>query len=323
MGRHKYKFDSESLRYVKIELTTRQKFIKALPAVLITIFLAALFTYLYPKIYESPTEMKLKRELNQLSFQYEILNQQFDKVDAVLKEIENRDDNIYRTIFSAEPVPSSMRSAGFGGSHRYDDLRGYDYSDLVVETKNRLDKITKRIVVQSKSYDDVAKMAINKEKMLSSVPAIQPISNKDLTRVASGWGWRIHPIYKIRKFHYGIDFTGPVGTDIYVTGDGVVKEVKSSRIGYGKEIIIDHGFGYETLYAHLSKFKVKKGDVVKRGDVIAFIGNTGTSTAPHLHYEVIKNGKKVDPRNYFFKDLTPVEYDRMIELSSNSGTTFD
>ncbi len=323
MGRSKHKFDSESLRYVKIELTTRQRILKALPTILTTIFLAALLTYLYPKIYESPTEMKLNRELNQLSLQYEILNQQFDKVEAVLKEIENRDDNIYRTIFSAEPVPSSVRSAGFGGSDRYDDIRGYDYSDLVIETSTRLDKITKRIVVQSKSYDEVVKMAISKEKMLSSVPAIQPISNKDLTRVASGWGWRIHPIYKIRKFHYGIDFTGPVGTDIYATGDGVVEVVEISRIGYGKQIVIDHGFGYQTLYGHLSKFNVKQGDVVKRGDVIGYIGDSGTSTAPHLHYEVIQSGKKVDPRNYFFMDLTPVEYDRMIELSSNSGSTFD
>lgn len=323
MGRNKYKFDSESLRYVKIEHTTRQKFLNTLPTIGITVLLAALFTYLYPMVYESPTEMRLNRELNQISLQYEILNQQFDKVESVLKEIENRDDNIYRTIFSAEPVPSSIRSAGFGGSNRYNDLRGFDYSDLVIETTKRLDKIAKRIVVQSKSYDDVVKMAINKERMLSSVPAIQPISNKDLTRVASGWGWRIHPIYKIRKFHYGIDFTGSTGTEIYATGDGVVKLVKSSRIGYGKEIIIDHSFGYETLYGHLSKFNVKIGDVVKRGDVIGFIGDSGTSTAPHLHYEVIKDGKKVDPRNYFFKDLTPVEYDRMIELSSNSGTTFD
>ncbi len=323
MGKVKYRFDNETLSYVKIELTTQQKIIKSLPTIFTTILLALLFTYLYPKVYESPTEQRLKRELSQLELQYDILNHQFGKVESVLADIQERDDNIYRTIFSAEPIPSSIRSAGFGGSDRYNNLRGYDYSDLVIETTKRLDKITKMIVVQSKSYDDVVEMAINKEKMLACVPAIQPVANKDLKRVASGWGWRIHPVYGIRKFHYGIDFTSPTGTEIYSTGDGVVKKVKSSRIGYGKQILIDHGFGYETLYAHLSKFNVKKGDVVKRGDVIGFVGNSGTSTAPHLHYEVWKKGKKVDPKNYFFKDLTPEEYDKMIELSSKSGQSFD
>ncbi|MEA3445111.1 MAG: M23 family metallopeptidase [Bacteroidota bacterium] len=323
MDKNKYRFDNETLRYVKIKLTTRQKIGKVLPGILTTILLALLFTYLYPKVYESPTVQKLKMEINQLSLQYKMLNQEFSKAEAVLVDIQERDDNIYRTIFAAEPIPGSVRSAGYGGSDRYDNLRGFDYSDLVINTSKRLDKITKRIVVQSKSYDDVVKLALNKEKLLSCVPAIQPISNRDLKRVASGWGWRIHPIYKIRKFHYGIDFTSPTGTEIYTTGDGVVKSIRSSRIGYGKRIIIDHGFGYETLYAHMSKFNVKKGDVVKRGDVIGYVGDTGTSTAPHLHYEVWKDGKKVNPKNFFFKDLTPEQYDKMIELSSNSGKTFD
>ncbi len=323
MGKSKYRFNKDTLSYEKIELSTRQKIIKSLPGIISTLLLALLFTYLYPLIYESPSEQKLKRELNQLSLQYDILNQQFDKVDAVLLDIQERDDNIYRTIFAAEPIPNSIRGAGYGGSDRYDNLRGFNYSDIVISTTKRLDKITKKIVVQSKSYDEVVSMAKNKEKLLSCVPAIQPIANKDLKRVASGWGWRIHPIYKIRKFHYGIDFTSPFGTDIYSTGDGIVKIVKSSRIGYGKKVVIDHGFGYETLYAHMSKFNVKKGDKVKRGDVIGYVGNTGTSTGSHLHYEVWKDGKKVNPKNFFFKDLTPIEYDKMIELSSNSGKTFD
>ena len=324
MGASKYKFDKDSLSYVKIELTTKQKIIKLLPSVGIVLGLAVLFTYLYPKVFESPAESKLKYEINQLSLQYDILNNQLEKVESVLDDIQERDDNIYRTIFSAEPIPSSIRKAGYGGSSRYDKLEGFDYSDLVIETTERLDKITKRIVVQSKSYDEVVELAKNKEEMLASVPAIQPISNKDLKRVASGWGWRFHPVYKIRKFHYGIDFTSPTGTEIYATGDGVVTNIKNSgRRGYGKHVRVDHGFGYETLYAHMSKFNVKKGDKVKRGDVIGYVGNTGTSTGPHLHYEVWKEGKKVDPKNYFFKDLTPEQYDKMIELSSNSGKTFD
>ena len=323
MTRTKYRFDHESLSYIKIRLSLKQKIFKSFPFVISTVSLSLIFTFLYPKVFESPTEKRLKREIDQLVLQYEIINEKFNEVELVLTDIEQRDDNIYRTVFSAEPVPSSIRSAGYGGSNRYIELRGYENSELIIETAKRIDIIQKKLVVQSKSYDEVIELAMNQERMLASVPAIQPVSNKDLTRVASGWGWRIHPIYKIRKFHYGIDFTAPTGTEIYATGDGEVSLAKVSRIGYGREIIIDHGFGYETLYGHLSKFKVKKGDHVKRGDVIGYIGNSGTSTAPHLHYEVLKDGKKIDPKNYFFKDLSAEEYDRMIELSSNSGKTFD
>jgi len=186
-----------------------------------------------------------------------------------------------------------------------------------------LDKITKKLYVQSKSYDYLIELAKNKEEMIACIPAIMPISNKDLTRTASGWGWRIHPIYKIRKFHYGMDFTAPTGTEIYSTGDGVVEVVENSLRGYGKRVIISHGFGYKTLYAHLNGFNVRRGQKVKRGDVIGFVGTTGTSTAPHLHYEVFKNNKKVNPVHYYFNDLTPEEFDKMIFISSNSGQSFD
>ena len=177
--------------------------------------------------------------------------------------------------------------------------------------------------VQSVSYDELIDLATNKEKMVASIPAIQPISNKDLTRTASGWGYRIHPIYKIRKFHYGMDFTAPTGTEIYSTGDGTIELVKSSRRGYGNKIVVNHGFGYKTLYAHLSGFNVRVGQKVKRGDVIGYVGNTGLSTAPHVHYEVHLNNKKVNPINYYFNDLTANEYDKMIELSTTFGKSFD
>jgi murein DD-endopeptidase MepM/ murein hydrolase activator NlpD len=177
--------------------------------------------------------------------------------------------------------------------------------------------------VQSVSYDEIIDLARNKEKMLASIPAIQPISNKDLTRTASGWGYRIHPIYKIRKFHYGMDFTAPTNTEVYSTGDGTIEVLNKSRRGYGNKIIVNHGFGYKTLYAHLNSFNVKQGQKVKRGDVIGYVGSTGLSTAPHLHYEVHLNNKKVNPVNYYFNDLTPEEYDRMVEISLKSGQTFD
>jgi murein DD-endopeptidase MepM/ murein hydrolase activator NlpD len=204
--------------------------------------------------------------------------------------------------------------------NRYEMLEGYDNAEIVVNSTQRLDKLTKEVYVQSKSYDEIIEMAKRREEQLSCLPAIQPISNKDLTRTASGWGYRIHPIYKIRKFHYGMDFTAPTGTEVYATADGTVEIVDQSRRGYGNKIVIDHGFGYKTLYGHLNGFNVRKGQKVKRGDVIGFVGSTGLSTAPHLHYEVHLNGNKVNPISYYFNDLTPEEWDRMIQLSMKAGS---
>ncbi|MCK7535894.1 MAG: M23 family metallopeptidase [Marinilabiliales bacterium] len=203
------------------------------------------------------------------------------------------------------------------------ELEGFSNSELVVETAARLDKIRKKIYVQSQSFDELIAYASEKEEMLSSIPAIQPLSNKDLKRTASGFGYRIHPIYKISKFHSGMDFTAPTGTEVYATGNGVIETVKSARRELGNHIIIDHGFGYETVYGHLDHFNVREGQKVKRGDVIGFVGSTGLSTAPHLHYEVLVNGRQVDPALYYFNDLTPEEYDRMLEIASKSGQTFD
>ncbi len=245
------------------------------------------------------------------------------RVDQVLAELQEKDDDIYRVIFEAEPIPSSVRNAGFGGVNRYRELEQLTNADIVIGTTKRLDELTKQLVVQSRSFDEVITLAKNKEEMLASIPAIQPVSNEKLTRVASGFNFRIHPIYKVRHFHTGIDFTAPRGTEIYATGDGKVHDVIMKARGYGYHVIVDHGFGYNTLYAHMSKFKVRKGEVVKRGDVIGYVGSTGTSTAPHLHYEVIKNGEKINPMNFFFNDLTPEEYEKVIELSSQSNQSFD
>jgi murein DD-endopeptidase MepM/ murein hydrolase activator NlpD len=288
-----------------------------------TLLIAVIYNILFIVFFDTPKEKGLIRENQQLSTQYEVLNNRFDLVEKTLEDLQKRDDNIYRVIFEAEPIPPSVRSAGFGGVNRYADLQGFKNSELVTESARRLDKITKQLYIQSKSYDEVIEMAKNKAEMVACVPAIMPISNKDLRRTASGWGFRIHPIYKIRKFHYGMDFTAPTGTEIYATGNGVIEIVDNSLRGYGKRIIIDHGFGYKTLYGHLNGFNVKKGQKVKRGDVIGFVGSSGTSTAPHLHYEVLKNNKKVNPVHYYFNDLSPEEFDKMIFISSNSGQSFD
>ena len=323
MAKVKYKFNHNSLRYDKIVLSRKQKFYRFLTYFTATIIIGVIYNVVFAIFFDTPKEKGLNRENKQLAEQYVNLNKRFDLVEHTLEDLQKRDDNIYRVIFEAEPIPPSVRSAGFGGVNKYKDLQGFKSSQLVTETAIKLDKITKQIYVQTRSYDEVIEMARNKEEMVASVPAIMPISNKDLRRTASGWGWRIHPIYKIRKFHYGMDFTASTGTEIYATGDGVVELVESSLRGYGKKIVINHGFGHKSLYAHLNGFNVSKGQKVKRGDIIGFVGSTGTSTAPHLHYEVFKNNKKVNPVHYYFNDLTPEEFDKMIFISSNSGQSFD
>ncbi|HYX09111.1 MAG TPA: M23 family metallopeptidase [Bacteroidales bacterium] len=323
MAKSRFRYNPDSLSYEKISPGFKQRFIQFLTYFAATLVIAVIYNVIFLSVFDSPKEKALRRENNEMTLQYQILNKRFDQVSFVLKDMQQRDDNIYRTIFEAEPIPNSIRKAGFGGVNRYADLEGYNNSNLVIETTKKLDIITKEVYVQSKSYDELIKLAMNKEEMLASIPAIQPISNKNLRRVASGWGYRIHPIYKVKKFHYGMDFTAPVGTEIYATGDGVIYVEKSSKRGYGNEIIIDHGFGYKTLYGHMSKFNVKQGQHVKRGEVIGYVGNTGLSTGPHLHYEVILNNKKVNPVNYYFNDLTPAEYDKMLEIASNAGQTFD
>ncbi len=326
MAKKKYKFNSETLNYESVGSDLKSKLTKVLAYLASSLALALVITVVFVNFYETPRSKALKRENKRLLTQYELLSKDLDKVESVLSELQQRDDNIYRVIFEAEPIPSSVRNAGFGGTNKYSHLENMDNSDLVIETAKKLDVISKQVYIQSKSYDEVLGMALNKEKMLASLPAIMPITNKDLKRTSSGWGYRIHPIYKVRKMHWGQDFTAPVGTPVYATGDGTVTEVqgsKRSRVGLGQNIKIDHGFGYETVYGHLNEFNVKRGQKIKRGDIIGYVGNTGGSTAPHLHYEVHKDGKKVNPAYYMFKDLTPQEYDKMIAISSNIGQSLD
>jgi murein DD-endopeptidase MepM/ murein hydrolase activator NlpD len=324
MGKSKYRFNTESLNYDKVRPSLKKRLLILVSYLSILAVIAILLNVFYASVFDTPREKILKRENSQLNQQFEILNQKIGHLENVLDDIEKRDDNIYRTIFNADPIPYSVRDAGFGGVNRYEYLEGYDNSDKIIETARRLDQLSKAVYVQSKSYDEVIDMAKNRELQLSSLPAIQPISNKDLTRTASGWGYRIHPIYKIRKFHHGMDFTAPTGTEVYATADGTVELVDRSRRGYGNKVVIDNGFGYKTVYAHLEGFNnLRKGQKVKRGDVIAYVGNTGLSTAPHLHYEVHLNAKKINPINYYFEDLTAEEYDRMIILSLRPGQSYD
>jgi len=319
----RYKFNPESLSFDRIRLGFRGWLWLLCKYFLAGLLITVLYVFVFSKFFQSPREKLLTRENEQLKLQFEIIQEKLKNVDDILNDLAQRDDNLYRAILEAEPIPHSVRSAGIGGINRYADLEGYENSELIINTAKKLDVILKKIYVQSRSYDQIIELAKNKEQMLASIPAIQPLTNNDLTRTSSGWGYRIHPIYKIKIFHYGLDFAAPIGTEVYATGNGIVERVERSLRGYGNNIIINHGFGYKTLYAHLNDFNVKVGQKVKRGDVIGFVGNTGFSTGPHLHYEVIKNNQKVNPINYFYNDLTPAQYDMMIAISSNAGQTFD
>lgn len=326
MAKKKYKFNPDTLSYERIGISFRERTTKILAYFSSSLALALIIVVVVLNSYETPKTRALKRENQRLLTQYELMQKDLEKIEKVLDELQQRDDNIYRVIFETDPIPSSVRKAGFGGANKYSHLESLDNAELVVETARKLDIVAKQAYIQSKSYDEVMQMALKKEDMLACIPAIQPVTNKDLKRTASGWGYRIHPIYKVRKMHYGMDFTAPVGTPVYATGNGTVTDVSGSsrsRVGLGLSITIDHGYGYETVYGHLSAFNVKRGQKVKRGDVIGYVGNTGGSTAPHLHYEVHKNGQKVNPQYYYYKDLTPQEYDKMIAISSNIGQTLD
>lgn len=246
-----------------------------------------------------------------------------DQIQDVMANIEDRDNNIYRLYFEANPIPEEQRKAGFGGINRYKDLEGFENSKLITETSKRMDVLTKRLVVQSKSLDEIAKLAKEKESLLAAIPAIQPVANEDLSRIASGYGWRTDPFTKVRKFHYGMDFTAPRGTPVYATGDGRVIRADNRSTGYGNHIRIDHGYGYTSLYGHLYKYNVRRGQQVKRGDVIGFVGSTGRSEAPHLHYEIFKDDEKINPINFYYGNLSPEEFSEVLEKAQRENQSLD
>ena len=323
MTKVKYYYDTKTLNYKKIERSKLQMLKRMLFFITSSTAIAIGLVILFFSIFDSPKEKELKREIDNLLVQYELLETQIVNSSLILDELQERDDNIYRVIFEAEPIDASIRRAGFGGVNRYKKYESFKHSELISDLHQKVDQVSKAIYVQSKSFDTVLDLAQNKEEMLAHIPAIQPVANKNLKRMASGYGNRIHPVYKTKKMHWGMDFSAPKGTEVYATGDGEIEKVKRSKRGYGNQVRIDHGYGYKTFYAHLNKYIVRKGQMVKRGDLIGYVGSTGTSTAPHLHYEVIKNKRKVNPVNYYFNDLTAAEYDKMLELSSQENQSFD
>ncbi|KAB2869649.1 MAG: M23 family metallopeptidase [Bacteroidales bacterium] len=323
MVKHKYKFHPEQLIFVKVRASVREKFFWIMKYVAAAIVVSIISYLVFPFFIDTPEVRKLRRENQELLFNFDIINKRIDQLRAVLEDLQKRDDNIYRIIFEAEPVHSSVREAGMGGVDRYSYLEGLSNSKIIIETTKKIDKLSKKAYIQSRSFDEITVLAKRKDDMVRSIPAIMPISNKDLTRVASSFGMRIHPFYKVLKMHTGMDFTAPTGTEIYSTGDGVVKKIEFAQRGYGYHTVVDHGFGYETLYAHMSQIIVRPGQKVKRGTVIGYVGNTGTSVAPHLHYEVLRNGAPINPINYYFNDLTPEQYDKLLEIASQPTQSFD
>jgi murein DD-endopeptidase MepM/ murein hydrolase activator NlpD len=318
MAKIKYYYDTESCRYERIRVSTWDVILNLLGFLVVSaiigfgIFLAA------DHYFESPTKASLRKENEELRLYYDIIHQDMNETNQMLSVLQERDDDIYRVVFGVEPIPEEIRTAGSGGSNRYRELleKGLEREELIVNNMERMDVLKKKMYIQTKSYDEIMDLAANKEEKLASLPAIQPVTNKDLKRLASGYGYRIHPIYKVNKMHWGTDFSIKTGTPVYATGDGVIRWTRSKFGGYGKQIEINHGFGYRTKYAHLSEFVVKKGQKVKRGELIGYSGNSGGSTAPHLHYEVIKDGKKVNPVNFFYKDVTDEQYAEILRLSS-------
>ena len=322
MSRVKYYYDKETATYKKVEKSFWTTFTLSL---IIILFGSALGVAAYlqnSELIQSPKEIMLKRELENMKFSYQELNKKMDNAFKVLEDLENRDNSIYRTYFEAKPIHEDVRKAGFGGVNRYSNMDGFDNSEMIKKTAKKIDVLSKELVIHSKSLDEVIELAKNKEKMLASIPAINPISKKNLNRIASGFGYRLHPILKIYRLHSGIDLSAPRGTPIYASGNGRI--TKAERSGsYGNFVTINHGYGYESNYAHMSNYIVHLGQKVKRGDIIGYVGNTGLSSASHLHYEVIKNGHKINPIGYFYKDISPDEYKEWIDLSNQTNQSLD
>tara|TARA_Y100001980_G_C14492546_1_gene269411 strand:- start:128 stop:1105 length:978 start_codon:yes stop_codon:yes gene_type:complete len=325
MSKVKYYFDAETLSYRPIKATNINRIINFLLFVLssFSFGLICLLILLNSDILNTPSEVAQKRTIQNYELQFDILNKKLSQLESVVANVEERDNNLYRVYFEASPIPEEQRYAGFGGVNRYRDLEGYDNSELIINTTKRLDILTKQTVVQSRSLDEIERLAANKSELIAAIPTIQPIKNKDLTRVASGFGYRIDPFTKKRRFHYGMDFTAKRGTPVYATGNGIVKRADNRSSGYGRHIRIDHGFGYVSLYAHLTKYNVRRGQKVKRGDIIGYVGNTGRSAGPHLHYEILKDKKKINPLNFYYGNLSPKEFEALLSQSKQENQSLD
>jgi formiminotetrahydrofolate cyclodeaminase len=323
MKKIKYYYNTHTLRYEKLDTPLRVKLLRLfgfIAGVVVTGFLFLLIAYRY---FPSTNEKVLRQQNADMRDDYVVLQQQLQQLQQQMTELENRDNHVYRTIFESTPIPDSVRLQQMANSKEVKLVQSMSSDALVKSMTVQLNTLSMRVAYQEKSYGDIENMVKNKEKLLAAIPAIQPVSNKDLSHIASGFGYRIDPVYKVPKFHAGLDFAAPIGTPIYATADGMIKEASFNSGGYGNHVVIDHGYGYQTLYGHMYKIKVHVGEHVKRGEVIGWVGSSGKSTGPHCHYEVHKNGIPVDPVYYFYNDLTPAQYDRLLKLAAAANQSFD
>ena len=319
-----YIFNPETRTYDRVYPNLAQRFLTLVRRCAYYIVFGGLSFLFFSLVFEKPVVREFENENSQLLAQYRILSERLDKALLVQRDIQQRDDNLYRVMLDAEPAFAASRNAGYAGTNRYDELLKMDNSELIVETTHKLDLLEKQLYLQIKSFDEIVALNNEAQQRINHIPSIQPIANRDLKRTASGYGYRIDPIYNVRKFHKGMDFSCDKKTPIYATADGVVESASWQR-GYGYTVVIDHGFGYKTLYAHLldKKFLVKKGQKVVRGEQIGLSGNSGKSSGPHLHYEVIVKGQNVNPVNYYFMDLDAEGYDQMLQMAENHGKIYD
>ena len=317
-----YIYNQKTRTYDRIYPTMRQRVMSYLRRLFVGMGLGAGSFIVLLLIFGSPSEKDLRMENSRLQAQYHILSSRLDESLQVMKGLQQRDDNLYRVMMQADPVADALRTPSYNKTNRYEDLMELPSAKLVVNTTQKMDLLERQLYIQSKSFDEVLALCKKHDEMLECIPAIQPVSNKDLKQTASGYGTRIDPIYKTVKFHSGMDFSANVGTPVYATGNGVVRKAGWEGL-YGNCIQIDHGFGYVTRYAHLSKIDVRVGQKVVRGETIGKVGTTGKSTGPHLHYEVMVKGQIVNPVNYYFMDLNADDYDRMVEIAANHGKVFD
>lgn len=318
MARIKYYYDTETCKYERVKTKKTDIILNMLGILALTGVMALSLIILYYNFFDSPKEIALKNRIKELEYYYDLKEKEVELINEAVDAVAYRDDNIYRIVLGAEPIDKNIRNAGVGGADRYADIRDKNLvdEDMIVALSEKVDKLKRKVYIELKSQDELKSLAEKKVKLFAAIPAIQPISNKQLVALASGFGVRIHPIYKVKKMHTGIDFAAPIGTPIYATADGKVEEVSVKFSGYGKMVVIDHGFGYKTRYAHMHDFAVRTGQNIKRGELIGYVGDTGISTAPHLHYEVMLNGVLINPVHYFFNDLSPAEYEKIVELSS-------
>jgi murein DD-endopeptidase MepM/ murein hydrolase activator NlpD len=323
MKKIKYYYNTHTLRYEKLVTPLRVKLLRLFAFLATALVTSAIISYFAFQFIGSPAEKIMRAQNERLKDQYVTLDDKLKAIQQEMAELEKRDNNVYRSIFEAKPIPDSARAEALEKQQEVVKVEGMGPSQLLNSIYNSMNNLSSRIAVQKKSYLELNNLVNNKEKLLASTPAIQPVSNKDLSRIASGFGYRIDPIYKTVKFHPGLDFTAPQGTPIYATADGVVSMAGFSAGGYGIHVIIDHGYGYETLYGHMVRAKARAGQHVKRGDLIGYVGSTGKSTGPHCHYEVHKNGQKLDPVYFFYNDLSPQQFDALLKRASVSNQSFD